>query len=657
MNDNHIKVLLVEDEARDARLIQGNPAHSKPIRELLAQARDASFDLECTDPPLGLERLAHGSVDAVLLDASLSENGGHATFTRLHTQAPDVPIIILTSGEDETLATKLVQESGQGYLVKEQVNEDILVRAMCNAIERQRLVTGLKQQIREELQASEARFHNIIENAADGIIIVGEDGTICFVNPAAEALFGRRAKELVGELFGFPVVAGETTEIDITRRRQEPAAAEMRVVKTEWEGKVAYLASLRDMTEHKRLLAELEQTRQEQLRMKDQFLSRVSHELRSPLTPIHQFVTILLDGLAGDLNPEQREYLEIVLRNVSQLRTMVSDLLEVTRAEAGRLTVDLHCVYLTELIPEILKPFQIANTKGIFLSADVSPALPSAYADPKRVRQILSNLLNNALKFTPENGKVTVQAQVSNENSGFLCITVTDTGCGISPEESKKIFEYLYQGDNNPDAGRKGLGLGLYICKELVSQHGGQIWVESQLGRGSTFLFTLPIFSLERQLVPILTAASLLRHSIALITVEISHIVRRPIKRTTDQTALRETWNALQLFTQPNIAALLPRTAYTDLGEIFFMVVCADQSGVQVLVQQIRERLAHCHGLRDAGLDPDVSFTMLDIPFKRNRNPSRKLVDDVRSHVEELIKTTLYRNRRLYEQAKNSHSG
>lgn len=263
----------------------------------------------------------------------------------------------------------------------------------------------------------------------------------------------------------------------------------------------------REVSQRKLALAELEQTRQQQLELKDRFLSHVSHELRSPLTAIYQFVTILLDELAGDLSREQREYLEIVLRNANQLRAMIEDLLEVTRIQTGRLSIEAQPMSIVEVIAETVSSLRaLAGVKGIALSTDVSAHLPSAYADPQRIRQILRNLIENGIKFTPDNGTITIRAQLSDEEHHAIHITVADTGCGISSEECEKIFERLYQGTSSIEAGRKGLGLGLSICKELVSRHGGRIWVESRLGHGSNFFFTLPIFSSANQLAPLTVA-------------------------------------------------------------------------------------------------------------------------------------------------------
>lgn len=245
---------------------------------------------------------------------------------------------------------------------------------------------------------------------------------------------------------------------------------------------------------------ELDRVRKEQLIMKDQILSHVSHELRTPLTALHQFVTILLDGLAGEINAEQKEYLRIMLRNANQLNQMIDDLLDSTRIDSGKMLFKPVMMSFQRILDEIyltLRP--LAFEREISLTADIDTLLPHLDADPVRVRQVLLNLLDNALKFTPNGGSISVRAGVYEPDPAFVCISVRDTGPGISPEGQKKLFQRLHQEDNADHVSRKGLGLGLYISKEIVSRHNGKIWVESQPGRGSTFTFTLPVHSDRRQ--------------------------------------------------------------------------------------------------------------------------------------------------------------
>jgi len=367
----------------------------------------------------------------------------------------------------------------------------------------------LKIKTREAL-ANEARLKDIIEKNTDSLIIVNKEGNMRFANPAAEALLNRTMEDLLEEPFGFPLSQGGTTEVDIIRKDGEVALAELRVVETEWEGESAFLACLHDVTEHKKLLAELEETRRQQLKSKNQFLSHISHELRSPLATIQEFITILLDGIAGEISPEQNEYLEIVLRNVMQLNRMITDLLNITRSDAGTLSVEPCSMNLSEHIEHTLDSVRTSvNEKNIAISFEQDGELPLVYADPSRTQEILRNLIDNAVKFTPENGAITVRARRCDEDPEFIMVSVADTGCGIGPEDREKIFGYMQQGENTKDICRKGLGIGLYVCTEFVTRQGGRIWIESQPEKGSVFYFTLPVFSLEHILLTRLTEVHL----------------------------------------------------------------------------------------------------------------------------------------------------
>jgi signal transduction histidine kinase len=255
--------------------------------------------------------------------------------------------------------------------------------------------------------------------------------------------------------------------------------------------------------QRKKLAEALEHIRQDQMRFKDEFLSHVSHELRSPLTAIKQFTTILLGGLAGELNPEQREYQQIVLKNIRQLQAMIDDLLEVTRLETGKLTVEPERVSVAIAVTDTFNTLHgTARAKGVTLSYDLPPNLPSAYADATRLRQILIILLDNAIKFTPEGGTVEIHARVYPKDPRCLLVEVSDTGIGISPDMGQRIFERLYQVSERTETSRKGLGLGLHICKELVTLQAGEIWAERRPDRGSLFSFTLPVFSLDTVTAP-----------------------------------------------------------------------------------------------------------------------------------------------------------
>jgi signal transduction histidine kinase len=218
--------------------------------------------------------------------------------------------------------------------------------------------------------------------------------------------------------------------------------------------------------------------------------------LRSPLAALHQFTTILLDGLAGEISAAQTEYLQIVLKNSLQLRDMIGDLLEVTRAQAGKLTIEPQPTSICDLFRPVIQTHERrATEKGIAFATSCPPDMPLVSADPDRIGQVLSNLLDNALKFTAQ-GEVSVSSSLE-EHGEFVRVAVADTGCGISAASLPKIFDRLYQSPNTVEMSRKGLGLGLHICQHLVELHGGKIWVESTEDEGTTVFFTIPVTSIS----------------------------------------------------------------------------------------------------------------------------------------------------------------
>ena len=400
------------------------------------------------------------------------------------------------------------------------------------------------------------------------------------------------------------------------------------------------MRAIRYAIERQRLAGELEQSRQEQLKLKDQFLSHVSHELRSPLTAIHGFVSILLDGMGGDLTPKQREFLDITLRNANQLTTMIGDLLDATRAQASKLVIEPQCLSLLDLVPEMLQTLVLsADAKHIALSADMRGFLPPVHADPQRIRQILTNLIENAIKFTPEHGEIHVQVSPYEVNPAFLRIAVHDTGCGISSEATEMIFERLYQEANVPESRRKGLGLGLYICRELVAAHGGCIWVESQLGQGSVFFFTLPIVSLAELLSPLSSTNTGRSDTLVLITVDVFFRLR-PSSRSTQHALLRQTWQALQRCILHDRDVLLPRLAHLGEGELFFLVACTDQRGADAIVGRIREQQEFSPGRKEDGIDVRISTLPCQLPAEPQELEERPL-DDVVTRIEGLVQAAM----------------
>jgi signal transduction histidine kinase len=351
----------------------------------------------------------------------------------------------------------------------------------------------------------------------------------------------------------------------------------------------------------------LEESQDETTRLQEKFLSHVSHELRTPLTAIYFFTTNVLDGVLGDLNPEQREHLNLALGNIDQLKDMVSDLLDVTRVRTHKLALELQHAKTAKLVVEALNTCtNNATVKGIRLDSGVTQGLPCVWADPARVRQILINLVDNGIKFTPAGGSVTVGSRPFVEGDDFLCLWVSDTGCGISPEDLEIVFDRLAQIKSPVEASRSGLGLGLFIARDLVSRHNGRIWVESQLNQGSTFYFTLPVFSLARLFAPIFTAHNLELGVVTFIAVDIA-----AVESTGQAEILPEIRGILERSIHTGLDILLPEMNEAEPGETFFIVACTGANGSAAIKERIRRELLH---FDDASrLKPVISSTALAV--------------------------------------------
>ena len=223
---------------------------------------------------------------------------------------------------------------------------------------------------------------------------------------------------------------------------------------------------------------------------KSEFLANVSHELRTPLSAIKGFVDNMLDGLTGELNSRQLRYLTRLQANTDRLARLINDLLDLSRIEAGRLELRPTTVRLAPLVHDVVASLRpVAAARDLQLEAPTTDAI--VWADADKVTQVLMNLLGNALKFTPADGQVTVT--VARDGVAWVQIAVADTGPGIAADDAAHIFDQFYQAAHMDLAKRHGTGLGLTIAKTLVEMHGGRLWVESTVGHGCTFRFTLPV--------------------------------------------------------------------------------------------------------------------------------------------------------------------
>jgi signal transduction histidine kinase len=355
-------------------------------------------------------------------------------------------------------------------------------------------------------------LRQIVERLPDGIVIVADDGRIRFANPAAETLFGRSARALVGEDFGYALASGEHTEIEVVRPKGETVVAELRLVRIDWEGDAASLVSLRDITDRReaeeraKLLIEEQRARIEAesaSQAKSEFLAMMSHELRTPLNAILGYTELLDLGLTGPITDAQRQQLRRIGASGRHLLGLVNEVLDLARVEAGRLTVrhDVHALIpIVESALVLAGP--LAEERGLTLRPPGDALGGVAFVgDEDRTRQILVHLLANAAKFTPSGGSISIEIDDAASPppgarvqlaSQWLSVCVTDTGVGIAPDQLETIFAPFVQGQGGHTRDRDGSGLGLTISRRLARLMGGDITVSSRPGKGSTFTLWLP---------------------------------------------------------------------------------------------------------------------------------------------------------------------
>ncbi len=530
-----------------ALLIEDNPADARLVREMLCGARGHQFELDWTDRlAAGLQRLEQGGIDGVLLDLSLPDCRGLETIARVHAQAPEIPIVVLTGLGDESVMFEAVQNGAQDYLEKGRLDSESLTRAMRYAIQRKRAEQEIRLRALQsatvaalgEEALSNPRLEDFMRKAA--MLVAGNlKLEVCQVlessqeqgcaplavasasaDPAAkhdaaswDALADcaiRAASPIIVEDFSTEkrfAVSPAIRERGIAsgacvpvRGRERPFGAlgvftsARRTFTTEDMNFLQSVANvLAAAIERKCYEDEMVQSRDlalETSRLKSAFLANMSHEIRTPLSGVIGMTELLLDT---GLNPEQTECAETIRSSADTLLTVVNDILEFSRISADKVVLDCRPFEPARIVKEVTTLLSVeAHRKGLKLTQVVAPGVPvTLYGDPVRLRQVLSNLVGNAVKFTDRGGvSVSVRIEAESEDAVLLRFEVRDSGIGIPGHLMGRLFQPFSQVDDSTARRYGGTGLGLVISAKLVALMGGEIAVESEPGQGSNFHFT-----------------------------------------------------------------------------------------------------------------------------------------------------------------------
>ena len=379
----------------------------------------------------------------------------------------------------------------------------------------QKDVTHLK--VLRDAKLVESKFRDLLESTPDAIVMANETGRIVLANSQGEALFGYERGELLGQAVELllpsryrgshvshrsayaaqPRTRSMGAGLELYGRRKDgtefPVEISLSPLRTD-EGMLV-MSAIRDTTERKRIERTLQEKNTELERAnqaKDRFLASMSHELRTPLNGIIGFAEFLSDGKPGPLNDKQHEYLVDILNSGRHLLHLINDMLDLVKVQAGKADLSVERFSLAEVIAEVCTGVRtIAENKHIEMTVEVAPGLDFVTLDRQRVKQILYNLLSNALKFTGEGGHVGIEATpVGNDRFRLM---VSDNGIGIRSEDIGRLFTEFEQLDTGTARRFGGTGLGLALTRSLAALHGGVIEVESEFGKGSRFLVTLPL--------------------------------------------------------------------------------------------------------------------------------------------------------------------
>ena len=531
-----IRPLLIEDNPGDARLVQ----------ELLCGGRLNQFELDWTDRLVsGLERLERGGIDAVLLDLSLPDCRGLETIARVHACAPEIPIVVLTGLGDESVMLEAVHNGAQDYLEKSRLDSESLTRALRYAIQRKRAEQEVR--LRALLSATVAalgeealgnpRLEDFMRKAA--VLVAGnlkidfcqvlesspvQGGAPLAVasasaDPAAnhdavswDALADcaiRAASPIIVEDFSTEkrfAVSPPLPERGITsgacvpvlgRERPFGALGVFTLARRRFDSEdLSFLQSVANVLaaaiERKCYEDEMVRARDlalETSRLKSAFLANMSHEIRTPLSGVIGMTELLLDT---GLDAAQEEFAETIRSSADTLLTVVNDILDFSRISADKVVLDHKPFEPARILKTVTTLLSVeARRKGLALALQVAPDVPATlYGDPVRLRQVLSNLVGNAVKFTDRGGvNVSARLEAESEDEVIVRFEIRDTGIGIPAHLMGKLFQPFSQVDDSSARRYGGTGLGLVISAKLAGLMGGEIAVESEPGRGSTFHF------------------------------------------------------------------------------------------------------------------------------------------------------------------------
>jgi signal transduction histidine kinase len=483
-SEQELSVLMIEDNPTDVLLLKSDLSIESGVRLTLTSAGLLQG---------GIDLLRIRSFDLILLDLDLPDSHGTETFDRVREAAPDIPVIVYSGAFDDQIARHVLQRWAQDYVTTPASRGSLVAHAIRFAVGRHRRAL--------ELQQSERQVQQVIRASVDAMVVVDAAGLIRFANPAAEELFDQPLDSLLDSKFAFPAIPGKTLEVDCPRRTGEIRTAEMRVSELSWQGHSASLASLRDITERNKAQAEiraLNSTLEERVVLRtraleeanqelEAFAYSVSHDLRAPLRHVRGFTELLQQQIGERLKPSEGVLLSKILSASIRMQALIADLLAFSRL--GRGSLRRVQIAMQPLVNEILGEME-PELPGRPICWRID-SVPDVDADRSLFKQVLVNLISNAVKFTRGRDPAKIEIGCRAPLDGQVTVFVRDNGAGFDMENADRLFGVFQRLHKAEDF--EGTGIGLAVVQRILHRHGGRIWAESTPGAGATFFFTIHI--------------------------------------------------------------------------------------------------------------------------------------------------------------------
>jgi two-component system phosphate regulon sensor histidine kinase PhoR len=466
--------------------------------------------LTAADGREALDRLASGNVDVVLCDLKMPVMGAFEVLEETGHRYAEVPVIVITAFGTVNHAVECMKRGAYDFITKPYMI-DHLILVVNRALEKQRLAREARALHEEQIKnlytlaMEQSRMHTMINCMADGVLVTNRNLEVVLVNRALMELLNLNPPlplpgplssylddpALVDTIRSLLAGAGEEPEKCLFQELSQ-GRFHLRVLTAPFHGPdqevLGTISVFHDVTHFK----ELDE-------MKTSFVNLVSHELRSPLAAVKLQLSVINDGVAGELNDKQQHLLSRAQLKLEGLLALINDLLDVAKMEAGQRHLEATPLHLEEILAEVVELLKArAQEQKIALELSVPPDLPVISADRRGMEEIFTNLVSNAINYSPDGGEVRIAAQ---PRGPWLEVLVSDQGVGIAPEDVDKIFTKFYRAKDPKTRHIVGTGLGLAIVQAMVEAHHGSIEVESQVGAGTTFRILLPLGPAEASVV------------------------------------------------------------------------------------------------------------------------------------------------------------